>query len=723
MAIRPCCAARASPLTLLAGILLAGHASLAHPQSQHELPGMVVTATGFEQELSRAPASISVVTREELESRPYRDLAEALQNVEGIDVQGGTGKTGGLDISIRGLPSEYTLILIDGRRQNVAGDVTPNGFGTAHTSFLPPVSAIERIEIIRGPMSTLYGSDAMGGVVNIITRKVASTWQGSIGAQVGIPESSAEGGQRRFDLYVNGPLVQDRLGIALRGSFYDRDAFDRMGSGTGRDPRPGDSRQTSAGARLTFTPDKANEFWLDIEQAHTRYDNSDCRLGTVDYINCATGAPTTTASGYEDELEFNREQIALGHASRLGFGRLESSVTHSRTETLGRTLPSASFPAGDPAIGTARKLETTNLVVDTRLVAPLGSAHLLTVGGQWWDAEFTDGLLPRDYSQTMWALFAEDEWSITEDLSATIGGRYNHHDAFGGEVSPRAYLVWSASPHLTIKGGVSGGFRAPRLNQLIDGANGITGQGTIISIGNPTLKPEKSVSTELGLSYDPQNGTSSSVTLFHNRIKDRISSGGDCATHWISSCAANPTATYATNIDEGKTWGLEFSNRTQLAERLALNVSYTWTDSEAIVDGRKSGKLSDTARHLASMQLRYDLDERWSFWLRGEYRGKSRRFDGDPAQLTGNSLREHEALGDLRGHALFHVGASWKATRNLDLGASIYNLFDKEFDKFRTWTDTGGNPVLGNLYYRSAQSTKGTAPAGRTLWLTARLSF
>ena len=245
----------------------------------------------------------------------------------------------------------------------------------------------------------------------------------------------------------------------------------------------------------------------------------------------------------------------------------------------------------------------------------------------------------------MWAVFAEDEWSITKDLTATLGGRYNRHDAFGGEFSPRAYLVWNGTPHLTVKGGVSGGFRAPRLNQLIDGVSGITGQGTVISIGNPTLKPETSTSAELGLSYDTLRGVSTSVTLFHNRIKDRISDGGDCTVQWISSCAANPTATYAINIDEGRTLGLELSNRTQLSERLALNLGYTWTDSEAVINGVRSGKLSDTAEHLASAQLRFDPDERGNLWLRGEYRGKSRRFDGDPDQLTGDSLREYQALG------------------------------------------------------------------------------
>ena len=169
--------------TLASAIALAAFSSGAHAQETAQLDNMVVSASGFEQAMVDAPASISVISREELERTRVTSIADALRDIEGVDVGGSVGKTGGSNISIRGMPSDYTLILIDGRRQNAAGSVTPNGFGETSTSFFPPVSSIERIEVIRGPMSTLYGSDAMGGVINIITRRVGREWTGSVGVE------------------------------------------------------------------------------------------------------------------------------------------------------------------------------------------------------------------------------------------------------------------------------------------------------------------------------------------------------------------------------------------------------------------------------------------------------------------------------------------------------------------------------------------------------------
>ncbi|MFN3987875.1 MAG: TonB-dependent receptor domain-containing protein [Rhodocyclaceae bacterium] len=704
----------------------AAHAQSGAPTEQ--LSEVVVSASGFEQDIRQAPASISVISREQLETRQFRDLAEALQDVEGIDVRGATGKTGGLNISIRGMPSDYTLILIDGRRQNVAGDVTPNGFGDALTSFMPPISAIERIEVIRGPMATLYGSDAMGGVINIITRKVANQWGGAVGVEAGIPENSDAGKSGRVNFYLNGPLVQDTLGLVLRGSVFRRGDSDLQPSnGEGvvstRGPSPVKTRQHDIGTRLTFTPNRDHEIWLDAEQARTWYDNDECQLGTLDYINCTTGATTSTASGYRDAMRFNRDQVAIGHTSRLGIGLLESSLMRTVTETKGRTIPTASRPAGSADIGLDRKLETTNVVFDTKLVAPLGDAHIATVGAQWWDAELEDGLLAESHSQTMWSLFGEDEWRLSDTLAATLGLRYDRHDAFGGELSPRAYLVWNASDAWTVKGGVSQGFKAPRLNQLIDGVAGIGGQGTIISIGNPNLRPETSTSTELGVLYDGARGLNASATAFHNKIKDKIGSGGDCTVAFISSCVANPTATYSINNDEAKTWGLELATRIPLAERWSLALNYTFTDSELIQAGSKNGKLSDTAKHVANAQLRWNATEKLDLWLRGEHRGGSRRFDGDPASLTGNNQLEYEALGDFKGYTLFHLGGAYKLSSTVTLNANIYNLLDKDFLKFRSWTNASGETVWGSSYFKSSAATKGTVPSGRTLWVSANVSF
>ncbi|MDX1550230.1 MAG: TonB-dependent receptor plug domain-containing protein, partial [Lysobacter spongiicola] len=156
-------------LALPLAIALPAHADEAAASAATDLDAVVVTAAGFEQMVREAPASITVITREELESKPVHGLADVLVDVEGVDVGVGVDKTGAPQISLRGMPSDYTLVLIDGRRQNTSGNVAPNNFGSTANNFIPPMSAIERIEIIRGPMSTLYGSDAMGGVVNIIT--------------------------------------------------------------------------------------------------------------------------------------------------------------------------------------------------------------------------------------------------------------------------------------------------------------------------------------------------------------------------------------------------------------------------------------------------------------------------------------------------------------------------------------------------------------------------
>lgn len=714
------------PTALAMAIAAATLTLTAQAQETARLENIVVTAAGHEQALREAPASISVVTREELERKSFTNVAEAIADVPGVDVRSGTGKTGGLNVSIRGMPSQYTLILIDGRRQNASGDVTPNGFGETSTSFMPPLSAIERIEVIRGPMSTLYGSDAMGGVINIITRRVADEWSGSVAVDTTFQEDRDAGNSQNLTLYTSGPLVEDRLGLQLRGRLFDRDASERMiEGGTGRDPRPPEARIYSIGGRLNYTPDDTHELWLDLERARQVYSNDDNRLGTLDGTGTDRNGNPQDASGYSDELRFNRDQIAIGHTARLEAGTLESSLTRSMTETIGRTIPGETAGEayeGFPSIivGDDRTLETTNTILDSKFVMPLGD-HMLTLGGQYQDAELTDGLASEEFEQSSWALFLEDEWWLRDDLALTLGGRYEDHDAFGGHFSPRGYLVWNTTDQWTLKGGVSRGYRTPSLNDLHPGINGVTGQGETLTIGNPDLRPEKSTNYELGASYDNQQGFTSSATLFYNEFDDKIVTAEDIS---ISGRPGVPDGLYdqEINADKARTQGIELSARVELTPSWYLTGGYTYTDTE-ITSGESEGlQLTNAPKHKLTAGLTWQINDRWSTSLDGEYYSSRERFPGG-APTSGESLALYEQVGNkLDGYELFHLRSSYQLSENVRLTGAIYNLFDKDFADYDTY-EYNGQTAYAYRYTQTGRSTDGVALDGRSFWLSATYEF
>jgi outer membrane receptor for ferrienterochelin and colicins len=589
--------------------------------------------------VTTAPASISVLTREALENRAYTDLTDALRSVPGVTVTGGGAGDKGTDISLRGMPAAYTLLLVDGKRVS-SRESRPNGSAGVETDWLPPLDAIERIEVVRGPMSTLYGSDAMGGVINIITRKVQDEWHGNVQQDVTLQEDPASGNAYQTSFHISGPLVETRAGLQLYGRLYQREEDQILNGMEEKDLH-------SLTARLTLTPQQNHD--LTLEAGITDQE----RVSLM-----GASAPTTGCRGgcTDAYTEHTNRHVALSHTGRWGIGTTDTHLQYETTENHGR------------------QIEISNTSAKTSLAAPLGYAHMLTLGASFEKEALHDQTTNQTSDRTriensQWALFAEDEWSLTDRLILTGGARLDHDENYGENISPRLYAVYQLAPEWTLKGGVSAGYRSPNLREITPDWGQISRGGNIY--GNPDLKPETSLSKEIGLHYNGFNDLDLSATLFHNSFDDkitRIACPATLCTDGANAFGADPT--YRVNVDEAITRGLELSLSMALRRDLTLNASYSFTDSEQ-KSGEYAGEpLTQLPRHLFNAGLDWQASAQLSSWARLTYRGK------ESQPTTGPSSSSIVAPSSTQ----LDTGIGYRLTRAATLKAGIYNLFDEDID-------------------------------------------
>lgn len=661
-------------LSLLLASLFCSQSLGAEEEKSYTLEKSVVSASGFSQELKEAPASISVVSKKELESKPFKDIGEALSLVPGVSIDTNAGQNGAYPISIRGMPPSYTLILIDGKRQDVTSGAFPNGYADfTFAGFMPPLAMIERIEVIRGPMSTLYGSDAIGGVVNIITKKTLDKWNTSFSLESTFEKQKYFGNIYSGSFYTAGPIDKaKKWGLSFRGREQYR-SFVPYGNLT----LPQDDTKYIAGkvsvetnnynvgGRLSYKPDDKNHFYFDGMHADQWMNNT---------------RPDIYSLGTNKDVHALRTNLILAHLGNYEFGRTDTSIQYNSTQMTGR--PTSSTNRAD------RGLRGDDVIIDSKAVIPFGKSwysNKLTLGARYWFTSMEDKASATDFMyQHSAALFTEDEWSFTDDLFLTLGVRGNWNSAFGFNVSPRAYLVYNTTDYLTLKGGVSTGYKTPNVNQLITGQYGYTRGGSLY--GNPSLRPESSVNFELSALSETE-WTDIGVTGFYNLFRDKLSSIKVLQNESAASaiCTDIKGCSYGYNADGAKTYGAEVFFAIKPIDmgfgNLGLNLNYTFTRS-IITSGTEKGlPLSNVPEHNLNGTINYSLSK-IGVYLRGEFKANQIHTEG--------RVTTYKQLQDFRDanpgtslyykpYFLLHIGGNYNITPTIRLNAGIYNLLNHNF--------------------------------------------
>lgn len=642
-AFAPSMAALAAAIAL--AVSAQAHAAGDAAADTKDMNTVVVTATGAQQWIRDAPASISVITREDIERKPVSSIGQLLSTVPGVT--GGYALSGAQSkIRLRGLPEQYTLILIDGRRQgNSSGVNYRDDLGPQDLNWLSP-DMIERIEVVRGPMSSLYGSDAMGGVINIITRKIAPEWGGSVTFNYSKPDSDTRGNTTQMGAVFSGPLT-DALGLRVGANVTDRE------SDRGRGQTPGNKAE-NANALLNWAV--TDDHTVGFEATHGVQRNR----GGGDVG--AWGLSKLVHTGY-----------VVTHDGRYG------DASTSKT-----TLTQNDYEDKDSQVGNHSK-ET---VFDTAFATGfhLGVEHRLNVGAQWKREQLqngdTIGTVPVTWSGSgrisptneadSWALFAEDHITLHERFTLTAGLRWDNTENYDDNLSPRIYGVWHPADDWTVRGGVSQGFRAPNLKQGSAGAatqsggNGcrsltvegwtnrsVSADGTTgcYMAGNPNLEPETSTNYELGAGFD-RNGWSVSATYFLTNFDDKIEQVPlrDIAGY-DSSFVNGFWWTVAQNIQKARTRGVEASVTVPLHERLSWTTNATrMLESKNRTTG---ATLLVVPELTANTALDWQVTDAWSLNVSAQHIGKQLVSSTSPTfakayttwdLVTGFDVNEHLTL-------------------------------------------------------------------------------
>jgi outer membrane receptor for ferrienterochelin and colicins len=596
----------------------------------------VYSASKYEQKVTKAPASISIVTGDEIKKYGYRTFGQILSSLRGFyntsdRAYGYAGARG------FGLPSDYNsrlLLLIDGHRFN---DSMFDAFDTSE-GFPVDVDIIQRIEVVRGPSSSLYGTSAVFGVINIITKR----GRDQNGANVKYSYGSNDTHKASVSY---GDRFKNGLETFMSGTYYDSQGFNKLFY------KEIDSPVTNNGLSVGNDGELNRKLMLKAAFGDFSFQGL--------HVNRSKDIPTASFNGifnshgqtFKDQATFFELKYDHTFDNQLN---VQSRVSYNTYRFEGH------LPLDPSILGSRNNTSLQNSEwwrFELEASKLMWNDHHITVGGQYQDnfRQFqtffnpVSSVFAKDEKTYQWALFIQDDYSITDQLTLNIGVRYDFYSIFGDTINPRVGLIYTPWQSTTFKLLYGEAFRAPNQAELHNEVGTVT--------PNPDLKPEKLDTLEFIVEHYFTRQLRAELNVFHTNITDNI-----------RSAPVGNLSKYL-NIGDVESIGVEGQIENTWGDGFQGRLSYSWQET---TDKKTGERLTNSPEHMVKFNLIAPL------W-------QDKVFLGFETQYVSNrKILSKDSNNNLGGRVDDYVISNLTVftqnwVKGLELSAGIYNLFDERY--------------------------------------------
>lgn len=657
-------------------------------------PLIVTTATKTQRHIEGVAASVVVVTEKEIEQMGAESLKDVVSRIPGLNLQYGTfpnaSSTSKSSISIRGMSANGTLFLLDGRR--LSGEVK-NPYDLDRI----PANSIERIEVVKGPMSSLYGADAVGGVINIITKQPSETPEFNFNIRYG---ANHDGDADNRNISLSGRTQKNDLGM----SFYinktvtspytqteTADVYKKTPQGNQKPsspvpPNTGTLQDSYAvdvsyrersdiitfGSRIEYDVNPQHQVGFEFNKFIEERDGTYIGYFHPSNYNLGTNKAPVFNTPVNSQDENDRIDWGIDLRSHLSESlttklRFYNSYYEKQNTTTSAVWADLGYDSEDSSAQNGMTANVDIWALEALATYALNDSHLITAGVEKRDEEREATVFDNTPNMTRRsvdyeAIYLQDEWEIAEDLNVVMGARYDKISNADNKATFRIGMVKNFHPMANLRLNFAQGYRTPDIRELYINKNTPTGKQRGAEIYGYDLKPEFTDSYEIGISG---RGSQLSYTaaLFYNDIEDRIQDNipkpGGILTF--------------ENIDNAVTKGLELSLNYQWTKQISTSLAWTELRTE---DKSTNEDLQFNPDRTINLGMDYQFSPEFKLGLNAKYVGEQYYIETLNQGAPNESTRESHT----NAYTLVNLNASYDWNKKVELYAGIDNIADEEVD-------------------------------------------